>query len=320
MISSFLVQLLILGLILLLVAALWSPFEALGWWAGWFGSRPHQLVERPLDDPDKVTMQYVVYLSGIGAIGGDFLEREEQAFLDRLQEQLPQIKVVRDVFPYAMNNNGLTGQRFFTMMWRWIKQLKLQNHAVLTNLINIRNMFQVAVSADRRYGPIYNYGTAGVIVDGLLRSGYRMSSGIPVTLLGFSGGVQVALGSATYLKPLLQAPLSIISFGGVMADDPGLEMIEHLYHFRGSRDPVNRLGAIAYAGRWPLLSYSPWNKARRQGKITEISAGPVTHNDPGGYFLPESEQEPYEETPQGKIFAQVVALLQAVMNEQKAAG
>ena len=43
---------------------------------------------------------------------------------------------------------------------------------------------QVLVSADRCYGPIYNFGTAEVIRDGLLRQGYRVGSGKPVTIIG----------------------------------------------------------------------------------------------------------------------------------------
>lgn len=67
------------------------------------------------------------------------------------------------------------------------------------------------------------------------------------------------------------APLFIISLGGVMADDPGLDAIEHLYHLYWTRDPVQRIGQIAYAGRWPILSYSPWNRAKAEGKIASIA-------------------------------------------------
>jgi hypothetical protein len=282
----FIYQLLLLGFIILLIWALLSPFESLGWWAGWFGRPASQdTIAAALKQTERPEINhYIVYLSGIGAISGDFLYPEEIAFLDTVAARMPHVAIVKDVFPYAMNNNGLTGQRFFTWLWRWIKKLNLEGRKLLTNLINIRNLFQVAVSADRRYGPIYNYGTAEVIRDGLLRQGYHISSGIPVTLIGYSGGGQISLGAAAYLQPMLNAPLQIISMGGVMADDPGIERVDHLYHLYGTKDPVQKLGAIAYAGRWPLLTYSPWNQAKAEGKITMNAVGPITHNDPGGYF------------------------------------
>jgi hypothetical protein len=87
------------------------------------------------------------------------------------------------------------------------------------------------------------------------------------------------------------APLFIISLGGVMADDPGLDAIEHLYHLYGTRDPVQRIGQIAYAGRWPILSYSPWNRAKAEGKITSIEVGPIGHNGSKGYFSDTSRLE-----------------------------
>ena len=69
-----------------------------------------------------------------------------------------------------------------------------------------------------------------------------------------------------------------------MADDPGLAHIEHLYHLYGTKDPVQKIGQIAYAGRWPLLPYSPWNRAETEGKITMIAVGPVGHTGSKGYF------------------------------------
>ena len=308
-------HLLLLGLILLLIAGMLAPFESLGWWAGWFGATPDQL-QKTEDTVAETSLishdadHYLVYLSGIGAISGDFLEKEEMAFLDKIAARVPGTAVVKDVFPYAMNNNGLTGQRFFSMIWQWIVGLKLQNKQLMTIFVNLRNTFQVAVCADLRYGPVYNYGAAEVIFQGLQRQSYPVGSGKPVTILGYSGGAQIALGAATYLQPLIQAPLRIISFGGVMADDPGCYRIEHLYHFYGSKDVVQPIGAIAYAGRWPILSYSPWNRAKAHGKITKIPAGPVTHNDPGGYFLAKEDAAEDRPAPQEHIVDTVVSLIQ----------
>ena len=294
----FIFQLLGIGILLLLIAGALAPFESLGWWAGWFGrsagknaaaTSEQKASEKQLPAE---AQHYLVYLSGIGAISGDFLEKEEIDLCDQLATRFPGTAVVRDVFPYAMNNRGLTSQRFFTWLWKRIIQVKLRKKTLLTNLINVRNMFQVAVSADLRYGPIYNYGTAEVIRDELLRQGYRVGSGKQVTIIGYSGGGQIALGAATYLHPMLEgAPLRIISLGGVMADDPGLDYIEHLYHFYGTKDPVQKIGQIAYAGRWPILPYSPWNRAKADGKISMIAVGPIGHTGAKGYFSETSHLE-----------------------------
>lgn len=270
------------GIFLLLVIAALSPFESLGWWAGWSGesSAPEDPVT-PAPDAGAAGVapeaeHYLVYLSGIGAISGDYLYDKEIALLDALEANISGGLVVRDVFPYAMNNNGLTGQRFFAWVW---------------HLVVLRNLFQVAVSADKRFGPIYNFGTAQVILKSLLWHGYRVSSGKPVTLLGYSGGGQIAIGAATYLKAMIRGPLQVISLGGVLSDDPGLDYVDHLYHLYGSKDGIQKIGAVAYAGRWPVLPYSPWNRARAEDRISTIALGPFRHNDPCGYFDAECKLE-----------------------------
>jgi len=82
-------------------------------------------------------------------------------------------------------------------------------------------MLIVAVSADRRYGLIYNQGIAQVIYNGLRQRGYE-----PVnTLIGYSGGGQMSVASAPYLSPAILAPIDAISLGGVR-----IAHLEHLYH------------------------------------------------------------------------------------------
>ena len=61
-------------------------------------------------------------------------------------------------------------------------------------LINVRNIMQVAVSADPRYGPIYSLGVAKEIARSLARHGYQLGSQKPIFLIGFSGGGQVSVG------------------------------------------------------------------------------------------------------------------------------
>ena len=94
---------------------------------------------------------------------------------------------------------------------------------LLTRLIDWRNLTQVLVSMDPRYGPIYNAGGARSLYAALVNHGYVAASGAPVVLIGYSGGAQVCLGAATYLKPALDAPLTVVSLGGAVGSDRGLE-------------------------------------------------------------------------------------------------
>jgi hypothetical protein len=109
-----------------------------------------------------------------------------------------------------------------------------------------------------------------------------------VTLLGWSGGGQIALGTATFLKRMLGAPIRVVSVGGVMSNDPGIDSLEHLYHFYGDKDPVQGLGGKVFAGRWPMFPQSRWNRALSDGRIQMESLGPLAHNGSGNYFDPET--------------------------------
>src|SRR5437588_2242164 len=149
------IQLLGVGMVLLLLVAALSPFESLGWWAGWFGHPTDQeQTPVPMQEPTDTdrqgstqTRHYLVYLSGIGAISGDYLEPTEIELCDELAARFPGTVVVKNVFPYAMNNRGLTGHRIFSSLWRGIERLKIEGkERLLPNLINIRNLFQMVVS------------------------------------------------------------------------------------------------------------------------------------------------------------------------------
>ena len=178
---------------------------------------------------------------------------------------------------------GLTGERMFAWLWRWIEKIRRKNpYSLIIVLLNLRNIFQVATCADARYGPIYNRGITGELQRTLLRHGYRR--GTPITLFGYSGGTQVALGVAPYLKRWAQAPIWVMSIGGVMADDPGLRHVEHLWDMTGSKDVMPLGGKVLFAGRWPIMTASRWNRAMRAGKITPIDLGPYKHFGKTSYF------------------------------------
>ena len=267
-----------------LVAAMLAPLEALGWWAGWFGRERN--AEARAAEPNPVTSEaehFIIFLTGIHSVSERTFARRERNFLKELSKCLPQATVL-EVFPYSVANNPLTGQRVFAWFWRFALKLKLSRVSVAGFIINLRNLFQVAVSADRRYGPIYNQGTAEALYTALRQHGYQPGSGVPVTLIGYSGGGQVAAGTAGYLKEMTGTPVTVISLGGIVASDEGLLEVKHLYHLVGERDRVQRLGPLLFPGRWSILGYSYWNQAKKKGLIDIVPMGPVDHTGRDGYL------------------------------------
>ncbi|NJP06105.1 MAG: hypothetical protein HC837_11025 [Chloroflexaceae bacterium] len=289
MILSDILFLLFLALIAVLLAGALAPFESLGWWAGWYdATAPEDADATSQDAVDRARAatadHYIVYLSGIGDISGDTLTQGEIVFLDELAQRMPDTVIIRDIFPYSMHDKGLSGQGFFAGLWDWVQKSKIRGNELPALMVNIRNMFQVGVSADPRYGPIYNQGSSELILRGLLRHGYPLGSGKPVTLIGYSGGGQISIGAVTFLKHMINAPIQVISIGGVMSSDRGIQYLEHLYHLYGDKDVVQKLGAIMYSSRWSIMPKSSWNTATKEGRISQISLGPIDHNGAVGYF------------------------------------
>lgn len=280
--------LLLLVVVVLLFLAV-GPLEALGWWRAEGADEAvttlaeiraaHESVPEPVP-----YAHYVVYLSGIGAIDGTSIPEEELPLVEHLREHLPGFAVLNDVFPYAPDNRGLTAARPMARMWSWIEKARFANpEALVAMLVNARNAIQLFVCADRRYGPTYNIGTAQAILHSLFRAGYQLGSDVPVTLVGWSGGGQIALGASAYLGRA-GIPLTVVSLGGMLSDDYGLDELQHLWHFRGSNDPLEKLGGILFAGRWPGAVGSPWSRGLKQGRISIYELGPMQHNVTRHYF------------------------------------
>lgn len=274
-----------LALAALLLSAALSPLETLSWWAGW--------TEQELDDasppppsPDGKRGRYIVYLSGVASLSGDFLLPREKAFIKRLQSRFPEATVVSDVFPYSPKGLPLLeSPRLFDRLWRRAQIFKLRERQSLWHtLINIRNIFQVMVSADHRYGPIFNQGAASVIETALLEDGYVRGSGAPVIIIGYSGGAQIAVGAAPFLKARIGAPIDVVSLGGVLASDPGLNYVRKLHHLAGERDRIERVGAVMFPDRWKLMAYSDWNAGKRDGRIEIHRLPRMSHAGVKGYF------------------------------------
>ncbi|MFV0429370.1 MAG: hypothetical protein ACK5KO_08095 [Arachnia sp.] len=261
-----------------------SPLESLRWWTD-RGQREVRATFALDAVPagSSSSTAYLCYLSGVGTLGGDCLSKREQRWLDSLRAALPEVQVIGDVFPYAVDNRGLL-QR--ATMWWWARLERMRRSrwpGLLPLLINLRNISKVLVSADPRYGPAMNIGLAQEIWRALRRHGYAPGSPVPVYLVGLSGGAQMALGASTYLSAL-GATTSVISIGGIFSDDPGLDRIQHLWQLNGAADRMRHLGNIAFPGRWPIAPLSAWGKAQREGRVTSRTIGPMGHDGAGGYL------------------------------------
>lgn len=308
------------GLISLLIAGLLSPFEALGWWAGWYGDgiETHIPAKRPdhlSADAGRVSAppcRYIVYLDGISQSSADYPQRV-QNFLDTLTAALPpDMVLIQDIMAYSALNRPLTAQRPFASFWRWVNRIEAgYPQSPLDIFINLRNTFQVAVSTDNRYGPVFNRGTAQVILNSLRQQSYR--PGTPITLLGYSGGAQVALGAVTYLKYALDVPIEVISLAGVISGNNGMTALDRLYHLKGDRDLLAQIGAMMFPKRWPLMAWSGWNSAKAEGRIRQISLGPMSHSGAQGPI------DPVAQLPNGiSHLEQTLKIVVDILNRQRA--
>jgi hypothetical protein len=233
---------------------------------------------------------WVVFLSGINAAEATSAEGREALLLARLRATLPRGRVIQ-VFPYSVTNRALTGERVFARVWRWALRAKMSQRRLLQMagfIINLRNVWQVLVSADRRYGPFYNRGSAELIVRSLRRRGFVPGDGARVVLIGYSGGAQVALGAAPFVKDATGASVTVVSLGGVVSADPGALDADATWHLYGRHDRVQRWSAWLFPGRWRLLAWSPWNVARQRGTLRSVVIGPCDHTGRGGYLDPET--------------------------------
>lgn len=275
-----------LAMLAIILAAAFAPFETLGWWAGWFGDKiyddpiPSDGVLRKVDP--KAT-SYILFLSGVGRTSTETLSYREKSFLEKLAHLVPDAVVIDDVFPYSVNNMPLTQQPFFARFWKKALGWKKSGPRMAGNLINLRNIFRVFVSADKRYGPMYNQGVAEVLMQGLNRYQFDADGNQPVFLMASSGAAQIAVGAATYLKEWVNVPVYVISVGGVFGSDQGLLAADHVFHFYGEKDSTVRLSLLD-AGRWPFNHGSIWNRARRQGNVSMISLGDLCHTGRGSYL------------------------------------
>lgn len=289
-------NLLIFAIFLLLVWGTLAPVGTLVWWLERGDEELEEEIEKLVErnnrdrpnsnNTNKNARCYIVFLTGVGDMSADQLASGEEKFLDLLEQDHPNCVTVREVFPYSAANQDIGGQPVFDFLWEVSQEA--EGWLELTDyLLEIRNLWRMAISADNRYGPIYNRAIALTIAQHMEKQQPFSNSPdepIQLILMGTSGGVQIALGAAPYLKQWLPVEITVVSFGGVFDGNEGFDAAQHVYHFRGDRDWIEPIGGIIFPSRWRWTIGSPYNRARRQNRYTAFSNGSYEHNGDEGYF------------------------------------
>lgn len=265
-----------------------SPISTLSWWLRDGDGLAQQRPELPEGSvtPGTGTRCYLVFLAGVGNVADVDIDSGEDAFLNEMATAVPGCVVVRGVFPYSAVSDNVGSQPFFRWLWQ-LSDRPGQEDNPARLVLKIRNLWRLALSADDRYGQAYNRGAAATILERMAETeaiSLEADSPIQVVLAGTSGGAQVALGAAPYLKQWLPVEITVLSFGGVFDGQEGFESVEQVYHFHGDNDWIDNLGLVLFPSRWGWTVGSPYNRALRVGKYEAIASGPHDHDGDRGYF------------------------------------
>lgn len=228
---------------------------------------------------------YLIYLSGIGISTPEQLPVVEIPMVQHLAARLGKTKLIWEINPYSVDNSALSQGRLLSPFWAAATRWKFHKTRLrfLAALINFRNAIQLFVSADPRYGKVYNLAVARQIAAALIREGYLPSHRRPVTLLGWSGGAQIAAGVTTYLVKL-GIDVRVLSMAGIISADPGLDHAKKIWHLRGESDAVEGVGRLLSPRRWKWARNSPWNRALREKRLEIMDLGPLKHTGEHGYY------------------------------------
>ncbi|KUO06565.1 hypothetical protein [Streptomyces caeruleatus] len=224
---------------------------------------------------DRPPGAYLVYLDGIGKRRVRDT-RDGGQLVKAVLAGAPELRVLGQVQPYSPLADPIADRP----VWAWLRR-----HIGL--LLFLHNVMQVFVAADHRYRPLYNRAVGSQIATQLELAGYRPDSGVPVVLLSYSGGAQVATGAVDELHTRLRCPVVVITLGGFHNGANDLTHAEQVHQLTSAYDRIEGVGTWIFPQRWRLLRGSGWNRARRAGKITVHRLEPATHLGPHSYISPE---------------------------------
>lgn len=287
------VKLIVLTIGFLVLWGMLAPINTIVWWLNQTSEKlgikneeekPNVLQQAPVTAPPSKIDCYIVFLPGVGNFSPDEIAEGERKFIDELAARHSNCVAVKDVFPYSVLNKDLGNQPFLAPLWQAAKESEGFPGQIF---IQIRNLWRFAISADDRYGPVYNLGIARTIVE-------RMNAAHPIgrsdrptnlILMSTSGGTQVALGATDHLRDWIpKARITVVSIGGAFEGRAGFNDVNHVYHLQGDRDWITELPRMVFPARWRWVAGSPVNQARREGRYTVCNVGSQKHDGSQGYF------------------------------------
>jgi len=261
----------------LLAEALLARHEVLAYAAGWrapTGGLRTRIPHARGAEPGAPPAAYLVYLDGIGK--RHYRDtRDGGRLVKAIIAGAPELRVLGQVQPYSPLAYALAERP----VWIWLRR-----HVGL--LLFLHNVMQVFIAADHRYRPLYNRAVGSQIATQLRLAGYRRGSGIPVVLLSYSGGAQVATGAVDELWAQLRSPLQLVNLGGFHNGANDLTHATHVHRLTSDADWIERLSTWIFPQRWRLFRWSPWNRAEQAGKVTVHRLDPATHIGPNSYISP----------------------------------
>jgi hypothetical protein len=263
----------------LLAEALLARYEVLAYAAGWrtpATTLPAGMPYARGADPGRPPEAYLVYLDGIGK--RRFRDtRDGGRLVTSLIDKGPELRVLGQVLPYSPLADPLADRP----VWTWLRR-----HIGIA--LFLHNVMQIFIAADHRYRPLYNRAVGSQIAAQLRLAGYRPGSGIPVVLLSYSGGAQVATGAVDGLWSQLRCPLRLITLGGFHNGANDISHAEHLDRLTSTEDWIERVGTRIFPQRWRFFRRSGWNRAEQAGKISVHLLDPATHVGPRSYISPDA--------------------------------
>ena len=276
--------------VLVALAGVYSVMVDFVFWEGWMNGLPDPSRLFTADEEASGRHQhYVVYLDGIHQSEESHPPRVSD-FLGCLEESIAEdTMLVKGIEAYTITNAGLRSTTFAG--WLWQRLFALQEHHpnglvrfICAFCVQANNVIKVGISSDRRYGPVMNYELALKIARRLDAIGFRPHQASRIILVGYSGGGEMAIGTAEILQQLCRVRVQVITICGVFSGNGELESVNDVAMVVGSQDPVAAFGRIAYPGRLSFLQLSNWNCWQRHHSLQRYMIEGMSHNGSSGPF------------------------------------
>ncbi|WP_380167785.1 hypothetical protein [Jannaschia sp. R86511] len=220
---------------------------------------------------------YVVYLDGVGRC-----ERRTtplgRAMAGAVAERLPRWTVVMSLMPNDVTQEPAWLRPVTGRLWRAL-------HRADPAWTVARGVWEAVVAVDPRYRDRLAEEHTTQVVAHLVAAGYRVGSGVPVVLVGLSGGAQTGLRVASEVaRSLGGAPVDVVTFGAFADGSADLGGVRRVHAVVSWGDPAELLPVLLFPSRWTALGVGAWSRAKRAGTVVVRRHDWATHIGRGGYL------------------------------------